>query len=516
MALVPKTILSALFFPIFLSSTAVWADLSPAIRSKLEAQWSRYEKAREALIARHPDPKAETVSLIPREDWETMIEAPAGQELSAAELESLRRDQGLRIARAKARARAESVIDLDRIRGLGPKEAVEQAREFCAALPKGGMLHVHPSGTLDRETVSSLLTQVDPAIPFQELASELSATGETPHLHPEELAWLRSQAAEGRYSQLSPEGRARFADLFFLPPGTHPFWRFDAAFYFMPYALNSGAPDYAANLTRAYRDFGARAVREGLIYVEFTTGVSSSSIALLERIAEELRSDLGLEVRFNRSFGRLSPPETQAKQAADLLERVASPLVVGIDLLGNETLTPALKHGQIPYGKVLAAVRAGKSALQLTQHAGELGDARNPRDALIFGAKRLGHAVKLRDDAVALEYAARNGTGIEACLVSNHRLQAHGDFATHPYLDYLRLGLGVSLATDDEGILETDINRECETAVLETDVTYAELRSMAFHSIDAAFAQEPLKLRLREKLEARFAEFERKRAPLPN
>jgi adenosine deaminase len=70
------------------------------------------------------------------------------------------------------------------------------------------------------------------------------------------------------------------------------------------------------------------------------------------------------------------------------------------------------------------------------------------------------------------------------------------------------LGLPISLSTDDEGIFETDINHECEIAINDTDITYIELKQMAFNSIQTSFASVDDKKILLELLSKKFMVFE--------
>jgi adenosine deaminase len=183
-------------------------------------------------------------------------------------------------------------------------------------------------------------------------------------------------------------------------------------------------------------------------------------------------------------------------------------VITGIDILGNETHTPALEKGQTIYATVLSAVTDGKSRLHRTMHAGELGDVRNPRDAMILGSERLGHAVKLEKDPVALEYARRNKIGVEVNLVSNLRLGAVQQLDNHPFIRYLRLGLKPSLSTDDEGMFETDMNRECRTAIEKSDISYSELKQLIRNSIETAFVEKEIQIRLEEQLQRDFEKFE--------
>lgn len=141
-------------------------------------------------------------------------------------------------------------------------------------------------------------------------------------------------------------------------------------------------------------------------------------------------------------------------------------------------------------------------------HAGELADYRNPRDAMVMGVQRIGHGVKLQDDLIAIEYARRQGVGITCCLVSNYVLGAWTDYSTHPFLKYLRLGIPVSLSTDDEGMLGTDISRECREAVSNTNVQYSELLTMSRNSIIQSFAGQETKAALLKKLDGDIKAFE--------
>jgi len=104
--------------------------------------------------------------------------------------------------------------------------------------------------------------------------------------------------------------------------------------------------------------------------------------------------------------------------------------------------------------------------------------------------------------------AARIHEPVGINISSNLRLTDVPDVEHHPFLNYLRLGLPVSLSTDDEGIFDTDINRECELAIAKTDITYAELKAMAFNSLSTSFASDEDKKSLLGILSARFQQFE--------
>jgi adenosine deaminase len=116
---------------------------------------------------------------------------------------------------------------------------------------------------------------------------------------------------------------------------------------------------------------------------------------------------------------------------------------------------------------------------------------------------------------------------VEICLTSNDViLGVRG--ADHPLLAYLRYGVPVALATDDEGVSRSDMTHEYLRAVQTYGLTYADLKRLARQSLEHSFlpgatlpaactAATCAKLldsspraRVQWKLEQAFAEFERK------
>jgi adenosine deaminase len=478
---------------------------SPSLQQKLEMQWSRYEFARESLLRILKDPNIppdqKTVS---REVWEGWLEVPSPYILNSRDLARLERDQKRRIEEQRRKNEETSAIDLQTLRDLPPKESKEAISHFCSKFPKGGMLHIHPGGTVQRDTAKKILNQFNPTLPFSSILKTINTPGSGDYLYPDEISIVESMGADQPFLNLSPVNRANYIQLMFLPPGVQPFERFDATFLFIRPVLFDWPETEVA-----YLDFAKRASRENVSYVEFTTGVSSSSVNTLTEILDRIERQTGVTIRINRAFVRTSPDSELKAQLADLFTIQNDPHITGIDLIGNENVRSALSAGQSIYGTVLAAVQDGQSKLHRTMHSGEMGDPRNPRDAMILGAERLGHGVKLEFDSVALEYASLHHIPIEINLSSNLRLGVVESLKKHPFLKQLRLGLPVSLSTDDEGIFEIDINHECEIAISETDVNYTEMKKMAWNSILTSFVNEDVKYWLLKKLKEDFRHFER-------
>lgn len=79
---------------------------------------------------------------------------------------------------------------------------------------------------------------------------------------------------------------------------------------------------------------------------------------------------------------------------------------------------------------------------------------------------------------------------IEACPISNYLLLKL-PLEKHPFLKWMRMGIPVSLNTDDAGIFGSDITEEFTRAVLShPDITWDEVKQLARNSLEYAFVDE--------------------------
>ena len=136
--------------------------------------------------------------------------------------------------------------------------------------------------------------------------------------------------------------------------------------------------------------------------------------------------------------------------------------------------------------------------VHISLHAGELAMGLVPPEGLRFhirdsiergNAERIGHGVSVMEerDPIGLlkEMAARNVL-VEICLTSNDTiLGVKGD--DHPLPVYMRYGVPVALATDDEGVSRSDMTHEYLRAVETYGLSYAELKRMARQSLEHSF-----------------------------
>jgi adenosine deaminase CECR1 len=480
------------------------SDIFAAIDEKLDRQFGLYEEAREKIIQR----VVEENGVVEREEWDAWLTPEPGEALDEEDLEQLAGRQQQTIRESRQQALASSSYDLDLIRNDPAKLA-----RYCSEFPKGAMLHIHPSGTRNRQTVKELLAELNPLVDGAAMLVDAN-NGEFSILYAEEVEFL-SNLPVMNYQDFSEEDQDSLVAFFFLPdnPPTHDFKRFEALFDISD-LLKQDESKVEWVEEKTYLDFLKRCASQNVRYVEFTKVMypDADTFERLHTRAEAWYEETGVIVRWNTAFVRTLDFETNTEWTANLisiLENNQYPELVGIDLLANEADTPALETGQNIYVPVLAANRRGTVNLHPTMHAGEQGLVSNVRDAMIMGVERVGHGVLLAKDPLALEYAVyERDLPIAINIYSNYRLRVNEDFSAHPFLDFLRLGLPVSLSTDDEGMFGTDIVNEYRIAISYTDITHEELKQMAYNSITTSFADEAVKAALLKKLDEDFEKFE--------
>lgn len=137
--------------------------------------------------------------------------------------------------------------------------------------------------------------------------------------------------------------------------------------------------------------------------------------------------------------------------------------------------------------------------VHISLHAGELAFGLVPPEGMTFHirdsierghAERIGHGVDVMNEHDPLgllkEMADRNVL-VEICLTSNDTiLGIAGDY--HPLPMYMKYGVPVALATDDEGVSRSDMTHEYFRAVESYDfITYKDLKRMARMSLEHSF-----------------------------
>jgi hypothetical protein len=175
----------------------------------------------------------------------------------------------------------------------------------------------------------------------------------------------------------------------------------------------------------------------------------------------------------------------------------ADPRFVGLNMVMPEDYYIPM-HDFPLHMRMMQYLHSQYPSLHVALHAGELVEGSVPPEGLRFhvrdsvemaGAERIGHGVDALNETNALELLdemAKKNVMVEICLTSNDViLGVHG--RNHPLHDFMRAGVPVALATDDEGVSRSDMTHEYLRGVEDQGLSYSELKRMARTGLDHAF-----------------------------
>ena len=421
---------------------------------------------------------------------------------------------------------------------------------FLTAMPKGGDLHAHLSGSIYAESylrwaaednlcvVTATMTIVGGACDAQEGRAAAAAVIQNAALYSEAI-----DAMSMRHWEPARNGHDHFFATFakFGPPSTRLGQMLaevaaraaaEHVSYLELLVTTDGGLSMQKGAAAGWSDDLPR-LRDRLLAAGFADVVSASASRLdqVEARARELmrcatpQASAGCRVtlRYVWQVLRATPPETVFAQMLAGFE-IAShdPRVVAVNLVQPEDAPIAVRDFAL-HMKMLAYLRTQYPRVPLTLHAGELTEGLVPPEALrshvgdsvrIAGARRIGHgtAVMYEDGAIDLlrEMAARRVLVEIALSSSDLILGVKGD--RHPLRTYLKHGVPIALTTDDAGVSRSTMTLEYRKAVEEQHLGYATLERLARNSIDYSFADADTKKRLRADLDSAFAAFEREQS----
>ena len=175
---------------------------------------------------------------------------------------------------------------------------------------------------------------------------------------------------------------------------------------------------------------------------------------------------------------------------------------VGLNLVMPEDWYVPMRDFEL-HMKMLDYLHEIYPQVHISLHAGELAMGLVPPKGVTFHiresverghAERIGHGVDImneHDPLGLLREMARKQVLVEICLTSNDViLGIAGD--DHPLPIYMKYGVPVALATDDEGVSRSDMTHEYLRAVETYDfISYRDLKRMARMSLEHSFLPGP-------------------------
>lgn len=157
--------------------------------------------------------------------------------------------------------------------------------------------------------------------------------------------------------------------------------------------------------------------------------------------------------------------------------------VVALDLAGAEALykTACFKE---------YFVRAREKGIPFTIHAGEADGPGSIRDALSFGASRIGHGVRAYEDPSLMKLLVEKHIPLELCPSSNLQTALFPDISRYPLPAFLSSGIPVTVNTDNRAVSGTTVARELSLLKNAFSLSGEDVRQLLENAARASFAAE--------------------------
>ncbi len=164
--------------------------------------------------------------------------------------------------------------------------------------------------------------------------------------------------------------------------------------------------------------------------------------------------------------------------------------VLAFDLAGQEKDYPAKAHREA-FQLIL------KHNINSTVHAGEAFGAPSIGQALHYcGAHRIGHGTRLREDPDLMRYVNDHRIPLEVCLSSNVQTRTVKSIKDHPFHEYFKAGLRVTINTDSRLISATNVSREIALATRAFRLSPYEVKRIVINGFKSSFLPYSAKARV--------------------
>jgi adenosine deaminase len=401
-----------------------------------------------------------------------------------------------------------------------------ELRLFLNAMPKGGDLHNHLTGSIYPEDLISLGKRNHDCINDQfTLLAPQACSAHTTLDHTLQDSSLYLHILDALSIRNTAYGNPSVHENFFDVFGKTSIVKQQSMPEFLALALNQAALsnllyaefmlgfhrdlfDYLSTHTRYDTDFKTQQRYLNANNFQHTIDIINARIDKMVTQANTLmqchtkRAQAGCSVNYKLQYEilRNMPPNTVfAETYAAFLIANQNKQVVAINIVQAEELPYAQNdyalhmqmihyfHSQFPNVKI--SLHAGEITLK---QATPLALSHHIHDAISIGdAQRIGHGVDIayeKNALATLNTMANNQIDVEINLTSNlELLNVSGE--DHPLRLYLTHKVPVSLSTDDEGLLRTDMNNEFLLAAFNYSLPYTTLKNINRNSLTYSFLE---------------------------
>ncbi len=223
-------------------------------------------------------------------------------------------------------------------------------------------------------------------------------------------------------------------------------------------------------------------------------GLEPAQIALAIRAG--LDSVAGTDVALIVDVVRDSGPERARRTLDAVAEVAAEARIIGLGIGGSE-------GGFAPEPFAPVYRRAADLGLRRTAHAGEAAGPPSVWGALrALGVERIGHGVRAVEDPALVAHLVAEQVPLEVCPTSNVRTGVVSGWDEHPARRLIEAGAMVTLNSDDPAMFGSTLAGEYAAVAGSFGLDGTAVHCLATAAIDASWAADAVKFRLRADLDA--------------
>ncbi len=214
----------------------------------------------------------------------------------------------------------------------------------------------------------------------------------------------------------------------------------------------------------------------------------------LKRACDDAQTKLGISAQLIMCFLRHLTEEAAFETLAQALPYKDQIIAIGLD-------SSEVGHPPAKFERVFAKARA--EGFLAVAHAGEEGPAEYVWEALdLLKVNRIDHGVRSEEDPKLLERLIAEKMPLTVCPLSNLKLCVVDDMAEHNILRLLKLGVQVTVNSDDPSYFGGYMNDNFIAIAESLDLSNDQLKQLAKNAFEASFIADTEKQKWLQQIDA--------------
>ena len=307
------------------------------------------------------------------------------------------------------------------------------------------------------------------------------------HLHLDGALSIKNCRELAKMQDISiPDDDETMREIMVVPENCHNLNEFLTKFEFPLSLLQT-----KEGITIAVKNLADELINQGIIYAEirFAPQLSTNKGLTQEQVVKaaiEGTKQTKLYCNLICCCMRGDNNNEQNMETVRIAQKYLNKGICAIDLAGAEGIYPTKNFEELfKYAK--------KLEVPFTIHAGEADGPESVKEAIRFGAKRIGHGVRASEDMDLIDVLAKERITLEICPTSNICTSIYEKISNLPILKFINKGINVTINTDDPTVCDTTLKNELKLLADSFNLSYNDLVQLQLNAINASFASEDIK-----------------------